>query len=128
MRLAVPLVVTLVLAGGVLIPERTRADDKRSRQSVSERRTWRHPQRAPTRERYKQIQRALKARGYNPGPIDGRWGSRSAAALKRFERDHDLPADGRLDALVLIMLGLGPKRSARTLDYEPPSPKKEAQP
>ena len=128
MRLAVPLVVTLVLAGGVLIPERTRADDKRSRQFVSERRTWRHPQRAPTRERYKQIQRALKARGYNPGPIDGRWGSRSAAALKRFERDHDLPADGRLDALVLIMLGLGPKRSARALDYKPPSPKKEAQP
>lgn len=128
MRLAVPVVVTLVLAGAVLVPEAARADGKRARQSASERRTWRHPQRAPTRERYKQIQRALKARGYDPGPIDGRWGSRSAAALKRFERDNDLPADGKLDALVLIMLGLGPKRSARTFDYKPPSPDKETQP
>ena len=32
--------------------------------------------------------------------------------LKRFERDNDLPADGKLDSLTLIMLGLGPKRLA----------------
>lgn len=70
----------------------------------------RRPQRTPSRERYKQIQEALRDQGYNPGPIDGRWGSKSAAALKRFERDHNLPADGKLDSLALITLGLGPKR------------------
>ena len=70
----------------------------------------RRPQRAPSRERYKQIQQALRDRGYNPGPIDGRWGSKTAAALKRFERDNNLPADGKLDSLALITLGLGPKR------------------
>ena len=30
--------------------------------------------------------------------------------LKRFERDHNLPADGKLDSLALITLGLGPDK------------------
>ena len=77
---------------------------------TSSSRSYRYPQRAPTRDRYKQIQTALAERGYNPGPIDGRWGSRTSAALKRFEKDHNLPADGKLDSLALITLGLGPKR------------------
>jgi peptidoglycan hydrolase-like protein with peptidoglycan-binding domain len=59
----------------------------------------------------KQIQSALKRRGYNPGPIDGQWGSKSARALKRFEKDHNLYPDGRLDSLGLIQLGLGPNRT-----------------
>jgi peptidoglycan hydrolase-like protein with peptidoglycan-binding domain len=78
--------------------------------------TFRHPQRAPSRARYKEIQTALKKRGYDPGPIDGDWGSKTAAALRQFEKDHQLPADGKLDALVLITLGLGPKRT------KPPEP------
>jgi peptidoglycan hydrolase-like protein with peptidoglycan-binding domain len=74
----------------------------------------------PTRERFKELQSALRARGYDPGPIDGQWGARSAAALKRFEKDHDLPADGQLDSLAVITLGLGPARVARVA---PPAPK-----
>lgn len=69
-------------------------------------------QRTSTRERFREIQRALADRGYDPGPIDGHWGSRTAAALKRFEEDNNLPADGKLDSLALITLGLGPKRLA----------------
>jgi len=118
----------LMLAGSAASPGAAQANDKQSLQPSSKRRTWRYPQRAPTRERYKQIQRALRVRGYDPGPIDGRWGSRSAAALKRFERDHKLPADGKLDALVLITLGLGPKRSAPTSKHKPSSPEKETPP
>lgn len=89
-------------------------------QASSSSRTWRSPQRAPSRERYKQIQVALKERGYDPGPIDGQWGSKTSAALKRFERDHGLPADGKLDSLALITLGLGPQRVAggRNTDSE----------
>ena len=67
--------------------------------------------RISTRDRFKQIQMTLRTKGYNPGPIDGQWGGQSAAALKRFEADHNLPADGKLDSLVLIMLGLGPQRT-----------------
>ncbi len=125
MRLAASVVFALMLAGSLFEAETAGASGDGSWQSSSERRTWRHPQRAPTRERYKQIQRALKARGYDPGPIDGRWGSRSAAALKRFERDHHLPGDGKLDALVLITLGLGPKRPTRGPHSQPLSPEKE---
>jgi peptidoglycan hydrolase-like protein with peptidoglycan-binding domain len=78
--------------------------------SAKPKRAWRHPQRVPSRERYKQIQLALKNNGYNPGAIDGRWGSKTASALKRFEKDHGLRADGKLDALALITLGLGPEK------------------
>ena len=77
----------------------------------SSRGAFRHPQRTPSRERMKQIQKALKERGYDPGPIDGVWGSKSSAALKQFEKDHQLPADGKLDSLALITLGLGPNRA-----------------
>ena len=76
----------------------------------SNRRMYRNPQRAPTKARYKEIQTALAQQGYNPGPIDGDWGSKSSAALKRFEKANGLRADGKLDSLALIILGLGPKR------------------
>ena len=79
---------------------------------ITSRRSYRYPQRAPTRARYKEIQTALAKRGYNPGPIDGRWGSKTSAALKRFEKGHGLRADGKLDCLSLIILGLGPERLA----------------
>jgi len=71
---------------------------------------FRYGQRSPTRERYREIQTALKELGYDPGPIDGQWGPKTSAALRRFERDNDLRADGQLDSLTLIALGLGPRR------------------
>ena len=86
------------------------AASPKAKPTVKRRVSYRYGQRAPTRARYKEIQQALKNRGYNPGPIDGRWGSKTSAALRRFERDNSLPADGRMDALALIILGLGPKR------------------
>lgn len=101
----------LIALGGLALPvfcQTADADDAGA--AASTRTVYRNPQRSPTRERYKQIQQALKDHGYDPGPIDGRWGSKTSAALRRFERDNELPADGRLDSLVLIMLGLGPKR------------------
>ncbi len=79
-------------------------------QGKSRRVLYRYGQRAPTRTRYKQIQTALAKRGFSPGPIDGQWGSKTSAALKRFEKAHDLRADGKLDSLTLIVLGLGSKR------------------
>jgi len=78
--------------------------------TTAPRAVYRNGQRSPTRDRYREIQTALKERSYDPGPIDGRWGSKTSAALKRFERDNNLRADGQLDSLVLIVLGLGPKR------------------
>jgi uncharacterized protein (TIGR02594 family) len=42
----------------------------------------------------KDIQKALKAKSYDPGPIDGVWGRRTIAAVKAFQEGHDLTVDG----------------------------------
>ncbi len=64
----------------------------------------------PDPERYLQIQQALAAQGYFKGTVDGQWGDDSVAALKQFQTDKKLPNDGKISALSLIGLGLGPHR------------------
>ena len=54
----------------------------------------------------KNLQEALTARGYNPGPVDGIIGAGTRAALRNWQRDNDLPADGYASATVLEALGL----------------------
>src|SRR5579871_2362101 len=69
----------------------------------------RNYQQAPTGERYKEIQQALAEKGYFRGSVDGQWGPDSVDAMKRFQADQNLDADGKLSSLSLIALGLGPK-------------------
>lgn len=42
-------------------------------------------------------------------------------ALKRFQADQNLDADGKIGALSLIALGLGPKRESAAARPAPPS-------
>ena len=77
-------------------------------------------QMSPTPERYMEVQQALATRGYYSGPIDGAWSSECVEALKRFQADQDLEPDGKLGALSLIGLGLGPNRD--TVAELPASP------
>jgi peptidoglycan hydrolase-like protein with peptidoglycan-binding domain len=74
----------------------------------------------PTVDRYVEIQRALHDRGYLEGPVDGKWGKDSEEALKRFQRDQSLKDDGKLGALSLMALGLGPKRPPATVAQTAP--------
>ncbi len=67
-------------------------------------------QQAPTPARYAEIQQALVDKGYFAGAADGVWGADSIAALKHFQEDQKLEATGKITALSLIRLGLGPKR------------------
>ena len=67
-------------------------------------------QAAPSRDRYVEIQRVLTEKGYYSGPVNGDWGAESVDALKRFQADQKLVPDGKLGALSLIALGLGPNR------------------
>ena len=77
-------------------------------------------QQAPTPERYKEIQQVLMDKGYFNGSLDGHWGPDSVDALRRFQADQSLEPDGKLGALSLIALGLGPKRlSAQTAPTTP---------
>ncbi len=68
----------------------------------------------PDPERYQEIQKALADRGYFRGEVNGTWGDDSTDALKRFQADQKLPDDGKINALTLIGLGLGPKHDTGT--------------
>jgi murein L,D-transpeptidase YcbB/YkuD len=78
-------------------------------------------QQAPTPERYKEIQQALVSKGYLQGEPNGTWGPESTEALKRFQADQNLTPDGKLTALSLVAMGLGPKRlTAQSGPQQPP--------
>lgn len=65
----------------------------------------------PSTERTKEIQSALSQKGYLTGEPSGTWDPDSTAAMKRFQKEQNLEADGRLNSVSLIALGLGPKRT-----------------
>ena len=77
-------------------------------------------QQQPATDRYKEIQQALADKGYFQGPADGNWGPDSADALKRFQREQNLDADGKLSALSLMALGLGPRRGSASAEAVKP--------
>lgn len=51
-----------------------------------------------------QIQRRLIAQGYDAGKIDGIYGTKTRAAVKRFQQDHGLIADGIVGAATNAVL------------------------
>ena len=69
-------------------------------------------QRAPSPERYQEIQQALSDKGYYQGPVNGVWDADSVAALKRFQKDRNVANTGKLNSVSLIALGLGPQRNS----------------
>lgn len=52
-------------------------------------------------------QEKLKEKGYDPGPIDGIWGPRTAAAVGEFQRKENLTVTSRLDSNTLGKLEVG---------------------
>jgi peptidoglycan hydrolase-like protein with peptidoglycan-binding domain len=52
------------------------------------------------------VQRALKARGYYRGPVNGDAGSGTRAAIRGFRADHGLGHSSRIDGPLLRALGL----------------------
>jgi len=53
----------------------------------------------------REIQSALKARGYDPGPVDNQMGDKTRDALMQFQKDNKLPT-GNLDFDTLNALGI----------------------
>jgi len=82
-----------------------------------------HPAPAqPSADRYKEIQSALAQKGYLHGEPSGTWDAESIDAMKRFQKEQNLDADGKLNSLSLIALGLGPKRTLTASAVSPPPP------
>jgi hypothetical protein len=69
-------------------------------------------QTVPTADRYKEIQGALAAKGYLKSEPNGVWGAESVDAMKRFQADQKQDPTGKLTAVSLIGLGLGPKTAS----------------
>ena len=57
----------------------------------------------------KRAQKRLAELEYDAGPIDGKIGPKTIAALKKFQQDHDLAVTGKLDEETLRKLGFSSK-------------------
>ncbi|MFB3828862.1 MAG: peptidoglycan-binding domain-containing protein [Bryobacteraceae bacterium] len=100
-----------------------KSSSKRSRSKKGGKRsqTWRNRQTAPTAERYMQIQQALKEKGYLEGEPTGKWDAASQDAMRRFQQEQKIEPTGKINALSLIALGLGPKYDSAAA-LPPPRP------
>jgi peptidoglycan hydrolase-like protein with peptidoglycan-binding domain len=54
----------------------------------------------------KQAQQTLKDKGFDPGPVDGVNGPETRSALKKYQTQQNLTADGRLGPKTLDSLGV----------------------
>jgi peptidoglycan hydrolase-like protein with peptidoglycan-binding domain len=80
----------------------------------------------------KKAKEALKAKGLNPGPIDGTLDSKTQQALRDFQKANKLPVTGVLDAQTAEKLGVtmekgsipGRAPGGSSLPKDSPMPKK----
>jgi peptidoglycan hydrolase-like protein with peptidoglycan-binding domain len=56
-------------------------------------------------------QEALKTQGIDPGPIDGRMGPRTRAAISDYQRRENLPVTGQLDDATMAKLNVRSSRA-----------------
>ena len=54
----------------------------------------------------RQVQEKLRAFGFDAGPVNGDFGSKTQAALTQFQLAYDLPASGALEPRTLGALGV----------------------
>ena len=62
-----------------------------------------------TATRITDIQRSLKKKGFNPGPIDGIVGSQTMKAMNQFQKANNLPVDKYLNVESIRALGVSEK-------------------
>jgi peptidoglycan hydrolase-like protein with peptidoglycan-binding domain len=70
-------------------------------------------QKAPTPDRIRDIQSALKREGSLAGEPTGKWDDATVVAMKKYQGDHGLNATGKIDALTLEKLGLGSETAGK---------------
>ena len=61
-----------------------------------------------------QVQERLRSRGFDAGPVNGDFGSKTQAALAQFQLSEVIPARGQLDDQTLAALGIGRPNQAGT--------------
>jgi peptidoglycan hydrolase-like protein with peptidoglycan-binding domain len=68
------------------------------------------PSPAPVQAEVRTAQEKLRDNGYEPGPIDGIWGPRTAAAVSQYQRKEKMTVTNRLDPETLGKLDGAPRR------------------
>lgn len=63
------------------------------------------------RQQIRHIQTALDQKGFNVRHVDGKWGPRTEAALKKFQQKQNLQGNGQLDQQTLAQLGVNANSS-----------------
>ena len=71
------------------------------------------PQMAPTADRIREIQTALKREGALNREPTGKWDAATVEAMKKFQGDHGFNPTGKIDALSLEKLGLGSETAGK---------------
>ncbi len=109
-----------VLAGALVLalalPGRA-AEEKKAAPAKEEKVEKKAP--AKGTEEIKKVQEALKAKGHDPGPIDGVMGPKTRAALKAFQKASALKETGELDVQTAEKLGVGkPKPPTKEVKKE----------
>jgi peptidoglycan hydrolase-like protein with peptidoglycan-binding domain len=61
-------------------------------------------------EPVRQAQQALKDKGFDPGPIDGKYGPQTREAVRNYQKQNNIVANGRLGGDTYESLGV--KRDA----------------
>jgi hypothetical protein len=80
---------------------------------------------AQSRSEVRAVQQALTERGYNPGPVDGTYGSKTAAAIRGFESDSGYRVTGLVSPKLLVQLEAPP---AQVVSPSPPTARVEEPP
>jgi peptidoglycan hydrolase-like protein with peptidoglycan-binding domain len=57
-----------------------------------------------TPQQISELQRLLTEQGYNPGPVDGKLGNKTTAAIRKFQQNNGLPVDGQPTSTLLQQL------------------------
>lgn len=95
--------------------EKKKATTKRGVKTTARTVRGRRPA-AANKEMILQAQQALVSNGYHLGEPDGRAGKATIAAVKKFQTDRHLPVTGKLDAITLGALGVGPNTGGDQAD------------
>jgi len=79
------------------------------------------PQKAPTADRIREIQSALKRDGTLNKEPTGKWDAATVEAMKKFQASHGSNPTGKIDALTLEKLGLGSDTAGKGAPMPPVS-------
>lgn len=108
---------TLVSVGAIGAGDEAKQEQSQGRQATQQ--SMQSPQQGATQgnpgaEVVKQAQEALQAQGYDPGPIDGKMGPKTAQAVKKVQADRELEPSGQLDQRTLAAIGVSDAQSSST--------------